>query len=56
MHLIEVRWTPDSSEYKEASKLLSEQKYLKAVDGLERLVIQRLQETAKLGMARIGAV
>ncbi|KAF8336202.1 hypothetical protein F5887DRAFT_1247567 [Amanita rubescens] len=54
MHLIEVRWTPDSSKYKEASKLLSEQKYLKAVDGLERLVIQRSQETAKLGMARVG--
>jgi hypothetical protein len=51
MHLIEVRWTSDSPEYIKASKLLSQRKYLKAVDELERLVIQCLMEMTKLGIA-----
>lgn len=56
MHLIEVRWVPDSPEYHDAIKLLSQRKYLKAVDDLERLVIQRLLEMTKLGIGRIGAL
>lgn len=54
MHLIEVRWTSDSPEYIEATKLLSQCKYLKAVNELERLVIQRLLEMTKLGIAGTG--
>ena len=46
--------TSDSPEYIEASKLLSQRKYLKAVDELERLVIQRLLEMTKLGIAGTG--
>jgi hypothetical protein len=56
MHLIEVCWVPDSPEYHDANKLLSQRKYLKAVDDLERLVIQHLLEMTKLGIGRIGAL
>ena len=55
MHLIEERWTPESGEYQAAKLALSQRKYLKAVDELERLVIQRLLEMTKLGIGGVGA-
>ena len=55
MNLIEVRWTPDSEEYHAAKSTLSQRKYLKAVDELERLAVQRILEMTKLGIAGIGA-
>ena len=54
MNLIEVRWTPDSEEYHAAKSALSQRKYLRAVDELERLVVQRMLEMTKLGIAGIG--
>ncbi|KAH9923875.1 uncharacterized protein B0H18DRAFT_878327 [Fomitopsis serialis] len=47
---ISVRWTPNSTEYQEACKLLTMRQYQRAVDELERLVVQRLFELTKLGM------
>ena len=48
------RWTPMSPEYQEALITLNEQHYRRAVDSLERLIIQRLFELAKLGMSGVG--
>jgi hypothetical protein len=48
------RWTPMSPEYQEALITLNERRYRRAVDSLERLVIQRLFELAKLGMSGVG--
>jgi hypothetical protein len=41
-------------EYKEALTMVNEQEYRRALDNLERLVIQCLFELAKLGMSGIG--
>ena len=53
-HNILTRWTPESPAYKEAEKLLVERNYRRAVDNLERLVVQRLFELTKLGMNGVG--
>lgn len=51
---IEERWTPQMQSYKDAQVLLSERKYRRALDELERLVVQRLFEMTKLGMSGVG--
>jgi hypothetical protein len=51
---IETCWMPDSKEYKEAVVLLNQRKYRRALDNLERLVVQRLFELMKLGMSGVG--
>lgn len=51
---IGVRWMPDSAEYNEASKVVKERRFRRAVDNLERLVVQRLFELTKLGMSGLG--
>ncbi|KDR71991.1 hypothetical protein GALMADRAFT_74411 [Galerina marginata CBS 339.88] len=53
-HRIEVRWLPDSDVYKATQTLLVERSYRRAVDNLERLVVQRLFELTKLGMNGVG--
>jgi hypothetical protein len=53
-HSIEVRWLPDSDSYKATQTLLVERSYKRAVDNLERLVVQRLFELTKLGMNGVG--
>ena len=55
-HLIETRWTSETKEYQLAAREHTQHKYLKAVDELERLVVQRLLEMAKLGIAGVGAL
>ena len=55
-HGIEARWTPETPEYNDALLLLSQRKYRRAVDQLERLVVQRLFEMTKLGMNGVGTV
>jgi len=45
---------PESPEYKAALCLLHEQKYRRALDNLERLVVQRFFELMKLGMSGVG--
>jgi hypothetical protein len=53
-HGFHERWEPDSDIYKETQKLLVERSYRRAVDNLERLVVQRLFELTKLGMNGVG--
>ena len=53
-HSIDDRWLPGSDIYKETQKLLAERSYRRAVDNLERLVVQRLFELTKLGMNGVG--
>jgi hypothetical protein len=53
-HEIATRWTPDCDAYKATQTLLVERSYRRAVDNLERLVVQRLFELTKLGMNGVG--
>jgi hypothetical protein len=53
-HSIPVRWIPTMQEYQEGLVIVRERKYRRAVDDLERLVVQRLFEMNKLGMNGIG--
>ncbi|KAI0373907.1 hypothetical protein BV20DRAFT_936995 [Pilatotrama ljubarskyi] len=48
---IEERWLPHSPEYKAMQDELACRKYRRALDKLERLVVQRLFELDKLGMS-----
>jgi hypothetical protein len=52
---IDDRWEVDSQVYKDTAKLLVERSYRRAIDNLERLVVQRLFELTKLGMNGVGA-
>ncbi|KAH9913659.1 uncharacterized protein B0H18DRAFT_887915 [Fomitopsis serialis] len=51
---LDVRWMPGSTEYQEASKLLTIREYQRSLDELERLIVQRLFELTKLGMSGVG--
>jgi bifunctional ADP-heptose synthase (sugar kinase/adenylyltransferase) len=51
---IQDRWTPMSPEYQDALITMNERRYRRAVDSLERLVVQRLLELTKLGMSGVG--
>ncbi|CAK5272797.1 unnamed protein product [Mycena citricolor] len=53
-HGIEQRWDRDSEAYREALVTLSERRYRRALDKLERLVVQRLLELTKLSMSGLG--
>jgi hypothetical protein len=53
-HDIVTRWAPTSKEYLEALTVVTERKYRRALDDLERLVVQRLFEITKLGMSGVG--
>ena len=53
---VDSRWTPDTPEYVQLATELKERKYRRALDNLERLVVQRLFELSKLGMNGIGAL
>ncbi|KAJ6612066.1 hypothetical protein B0H10DRAFT_1952591 [Mycena sp. CBHHK59/15] len=53
-HGIEIRWTPESKEYKDAIVLMTERKYRAAVSELERLVVMRLFELTKIGMSGVA--
>ncbi|TFK59070.1 hypothetical protein BDN72DRAFT_873096 [Pluteus cervinus] len=53
-HEITIRWVPQSVEWQRTEKLYRERAYLKALDNLERLYIQRMLEMTKLGMSGIG--
>ena len=49
-----VRWTPDSAEWKEAKRLVSEADYRRCLDRLEGLIVARLFEFTKLNMSGTG--
>lgn len=48
------RWTPAHPKYQEAVKFVTERKYRRALDKLQKLVIQRLFELHKLNLAQTG--
>ena len=52
--IIESRWTIDSPQYQEATAMMTERKYRRALDLLELLVVQRLFQLTKLGMSGTG--
>ena len=49
-HSIVEQWTPSMKEYNDPLVLLAECTYRRALDELERLVVQRLLEMTKLGI------
>ncbi|EPQ55524.1 hypothetical protein GLOTRDRAFT_75671 [Gloeophyllum trabeum ATCC 11539] len=51
---LEMRWTSDHSEFRAIKEKLKERKYQRALDELERLVVQRLFELSKLNMSGTG--
>jgi hypothetical protein len=51
---IEARWTSNSPEYQDALTVLNQRKYRRALDKLERLLVQRMFELTKLGMSGVG--
>ncbi len=51
---IEERWTPTDDAYREAASELAMRKYRMALDKLERLVVQRILELAKISTGNIG--
>ncbi|KIY49673.1 hypothetical protein FISHEDRAFT_40870 [Fistulina hepatica ATCC 64428] len=51
---LDGRWTPESPEFVACSKEMGERRYRRALDELERLVVQRLLELTKLNMSGVG--
>jgi hypothetical protein len=51
---ITVRWSPTSPEYIETMKYVRERKYRRALDHLQRLVVQRLFELHRLNLSGVG--
>ena len=47
-------WTADSANYIRVTEFIKHRKYLRAVDNLERLVVQRLFELTKMNHSRTG--
>ncbi|KAJ6464986.1 hypothetical protein C8R45DRAFT_1107214 [Mycena sanguinolenta] len=53
-HQIETRWDTSSEQYKDALVMMSERRYRRALDQVERLVVQRLLEMTKLGASGVA--
>ena len=51
---ISKRWTADSDKYKETKSYLARRDYQLCLDEVERLMVQRLLEMEKLGLASTG--
>ena len=51
---ITKRWTPDTTEYAETACYISERRYHRALNNLQRLVTQRLFELHRLNLSGIG--
>ena len=49
-----ARWTETSDEYRVAKQKVAERNYRRALDELERLVVQRLFELSKLNISGTG--
>jgi hypothetical protein len=49
-----ARWSEASGEYRETKQKVAERNYHRALDELERLVIQRLFELSKLNVSGTG--
>lgn len=55
LHDIPECWVPESQKWKDAVEYLKTRDFQKALDKLEALVIQRLFELSKMGLAGTGA-
>lgn len=55
LHEITERWVPGSQKWKDAVEYLKIRDFQKALDKLEALVVQRLFELSKMGLAGTGA-
>lgn len=53
---IAQRWTPSSPEYIYTTEFIKRRKYLRAVDVLESLVVQRLFELTKMNHSGTGKI
>ncbi|KAJ7865583.1 hypothetical protein B0H14DRAFT_2733900 [Mycena olivaceomarginata] len=53
-HGIVDRWLQTSQEYQDALVMMSERHYRRALDEVERLVVQRLMEMTKLGASGVA--
>lgn len=53
-HDIQQRWTPECPEYVMALKYFHERRFVRAVEELEGLVVQRLFELSKANLAGTG--
>jgi hypothetical protein len=51
---IEVRWTPDSPDWKKAVNNEQEWEYRQAIDQLESLAVTRLFELTKMHQSGVG--
>jgi len=51
---IRERWDSASSDYREVQKDMAQRNYRRALDELERLVVQRLFELTKLNLSGTG--
>ena len=51
---ISTRWQPADAQYMETLKYMSERDYHRALDNLQRLVVQRLFELNRLNLAGTG--
>ena len=51
---ITERWTPWTPQYKEALAYLHEHRYHRALQNLQRLVVQRLFELHRLNLGGVG--
>jgi len=51
---IEKRWTPDTPEYAETVRYISERRYHQSLNNLQRLVTQRLFELHRLNLSGVG--
>ena len=49
-----VRWSEASEEYRTTKHKLAKRKYRRALDELERLIVQRLFELSKLNVSGMG--
>jgi hypothetical protein len=54
LHDFQERWTPSSDKWKAAVAYMEVREYQKALDKLEGLVVQRLFELTKMGLAGTG--
>lgn len=48
------RWAPDSPKYKEYLEYSRQREFIRAVENLEGLVVQRILELAKANLASTG--
>lgn len=54
LHNVTERWLPSTPEWREAAAYMEVRDYQKALDKLESLVVQRLFELTKMGLAGTG--